>query len=180
MDHHRAGRVAQAERICRELLEVAPEHAGALHLSGVIAAQSDAYPRAAELLDRAVAAEPNDPYAWSSLGNVRVAIGDPAAAIEAYERSLALMPENAATLSNYGNALKAAGRLEEAVGVYRRAIALAPERAPVYSNLGNALMARELHAEALAAYRRALELDPGQREARRMLEAMGELPAGGH
>src|SRR5262245_31823061 len=40
VQHHQAGRLDEAERIYRQILSVAPENAGALHLLGVVASQS--------------------------------------------------------------------------------------------------------------------------------------------
>jgi len=36
LDHHRAGRLAQAEAIYRQILAQVPDHAGALHMLGVL------------------------------------------------------------------------------------------------------------------------------------------------
>lgn len=172
VDHHRAGRLREAGAVCGKILEAVPEHAGALHLSGVMAAQAREFDRAAALLTRAAAVEPNDPLILSSLGNVLVARGKLDEAVAAYQKSLAAAPESASTLSNYGNALKAQGRLEEAVGAYRRALAADPNNAPTFNNLGNALFAQGRREEAEAAYGRALSLDPAQEGARKMLEQM--------
>ena len=173
VDHHRAGRIREAEAICGRILEAVPEHAGALHLSGVMAAQAREYEKAAGLLERAAAVAPTDPLIQSSLGNALVALGRLDEAVSAYQQSLAAAPDSAATLSNYGNALKAQGRLEEAVGVYRQALAVDSRSAPTFNNLGNALLAQGRREEAEAAYRRALALDPAQEGARKVLEKLG-------
>jgi protein O-GlcNAc transferase len=33
--HHRAGRIAEAERVCRQILVIDPDHAQTLHLLGL-------------------------------------------------------------------------------------------------------------------------------------------------
>ena len=37
--HHRAGRIVEAERLCRQACEIAPNNARAFHLAGVLAHQ---------------------------------------------------------------------------------------------------------------------------------------------
>ena len=56
--HHRAGRLAEAERLYRQILSQQPGHADALHLLGVIAQQVGQYDVAVELIGRAVAVQP--------------------------------------------------------------------------------------------------------------------------
>ncbi len=43
LEHHRAGRLAEAEGCCRRVLAVHPEHADALYMLGVIAYQLRRY-----------------------------------------------------------------------------------------------------------------------------------------
>jgi hypothetical protein len=40
VQHHHAGRIDQAEQLCRLVLQSDPNHPAALHLSGVIAHQA--------------------------------------------------------------------------------------------------------------------------------------------
>jgi Flp pilus assembly protein TadD len=51
---HQSGSLADAERLYREILCVAPTHADALHLSGVIHIQRGEYAAAVELIQRAI------------------------------------------------------------------------------------------------------------------------------
>ena len=53
IQHHRAGRLQDADHICRQILQEAPKHANALHLLGVITAQSGNHQSAVEYISRA-------------------------------------------------------------------------------------------------------------------------------
>ena len=52
--HHQRGRLQAAEQIYRQILQVEPNHADALHLLGVIAAQVGKQALAVEHIGRAI------------------------------------------------------------------------------------------------------------------------------
>ena len=58
LGEHRAGRLADAERGYRAILQLEPEHADSLHLLGVIALQTGNLDFALALIQRAVALRP--------------------------------------------------------------------------------------------------------------------------
>jgi protein O-GlcNAc transferase len=55
---HQAGRLEEAEQICRQILAADQEYAGAWHLLGVIAYQVGKYDLAVEQIGRALSLEP--------------------------------------------------------------------------------------------------------------------------
>ena len=55
LQHHRAGRLAEAERGYRGILQREPGHADSLHLLGVIALQSGDFTSALSLVQRCIA-----------------------------------------------------------------------------------------------------------------------------
>ena len=57
--HQRAGRFAEAERICGAILGASPAEADALHLLGLIAASRDQYELAGTMFARAITFKPN-------------------------------------------------------------------------------------------------------------------------
>jgi len=160
MQHHQAGRLAEAEALYRQILATQPEHAEALHLLGVIAVQVGRHDAAVEWIRKAVALDPKNPEAHSNLGVACRALGRLDEAIAAYRRALELQPDYPQAHNNLGAALAAQGRLDEAIAAFRRALERQPDHAEACKNLGNALRDRGQFDEAIAVYRRALELQP--------------------
>ena len=157
---HQGGRVREAERIYRQVLEQQPTHPAANHLLGLVRMQQGKLADAVELISRAVAQRPQDPQYHGNLGVALNASGQPERAILSFSRAIELKPDYPEAFSNRGMALKNVGRPAEAAESYRRAIALKPREAGFHLNLANAHTAMgDLH-EAEAAYRRALQLRP--------------------
>jgi predicted O-linked N-acetylglucosamine transferase (SPINDLY family) len=158
--HHRAGRLADAERVYRQVLARFPEHAGALHLLGTVALQTGHLEAAVDLIGRAIALNPEVAEPHCNLGEALRLAGQPARAIVSLRRAVALAPGMAAAHANLGHALKAEGRLDEAVAVYHRAIELDPGNATLHGELGIACHAAGRRDLAIAAYRRSAQLAP--------------------
>jgi tetratricopeptide (TPR) repeat protein len=54
LEHHRSGRLDDAERMYRQLLSADPYHAHATHLLGVVSHQRGAHPQALHYMQRAI------------------------------------------------------------------------------------------------------------------------------
>ncbi len=171
MERRAEGHLAEAETICREVLARHPEHPGALHLLGLLAAQVGRAGLSVELLRKAVAVEPGDAGIRASLGNALQAAGQIPAAIESYQAALRLEPGQPDVHANLGAALCVAGRLEEAIATCREALVLDAAHSAAWNNLGRALHAAGRPGEALDALRQAVRLDPGSPEAHNNLAA---------
>jgi protein O-GlcNAc transferase len=155
-----AGRWAQAETICRQVLAGNPSDADALHMLGYLAHRAGKSGQAIELIGRAIAAKPDQASFYSTLGVVLSADGRTEDAIAAYRRSLALAPQAALTHYNLANALKAAGRPVEAVDSYGRAIHLQPDFPEALNNLAQTWIDLGELGLAIDAANRALALRP--------------------
>ena len=165
VQHHRAGRLADAEALYRQILAVQPNHSDALHLLGLIAHQAGRHDLAVEWIRQAIVLNPNNSVAHSNLGEAYRAIGRTEEAMAQYRRALELKPDYPEAHNNLGNALKERGQLDEAIAAFRRALELKPGHPEMRVNLGNALRERGQLDEAVVAFRRALELKPGLPEA---------------
>jgi len=165
VQHHQAGRLADAEALYRQIIAVQPNHAEALHYLGVIAHQVGRNEMAVEWIRQAIALNPHSPDAHSNLGVACRAIGRLDEAIASFHRALELKPDLPEARINLGNAFRDQGELHEAISAFQGALELNPDYPDAHYNLGNALVERGRPDEAIAAYRRALELKPDFPEA---------------
>jgi len=160
LGHHRAGRLAEAEAIYREILTSDANHADALHLLGMIVHQRGQHETAVSMILKAIVINPNVAAFHSNLGTIFQAQGRLEEAGACFESALTLKPDWAEVHSNFGNILHAQGKLDEAAVCQERALALKPDFAEAFSNLGIVRQAQGKLAEALACYEGALALKP--------------------
>jgi len=93
-EHHRAGRVTEAERLYREILDRNPGEPDTLHLLGVIRLQAGYPEEAVEMISRAAEAIPDEPRFHANLGHALNTLGRGREAALAFARALVLV-ENA-------------------------------------------------------------------------------------
>jgi FkbM family methyltransferase len=88
--NHAAGRSAEAERICNDVLRADPSEADALNLLGIIAAHRNRADIAANLIRRAIALRPGRGDFHATLGNLYLAQGMDGPMTECYRQALLL------------------------------------------------------------------------------------------
>lgn len=160
LEHHRAGRLAEAERAYRRILEIEPEHADSLHLLGIIALQTGHLESALALVGRAAALRPDAAACRNNLGQILDRLGRHDEALRSYAAAIELDPGYAEAHNNLGLALHRRDRLAEADACYRQAIELDAAYAEPHTNRGNLLKDQGDIDGAIACYRRAVELRP--------------------
>jgi predicted O-linked N-acetylglucosamine transferase (SPINDLY family) len=160
LQHHQAGRLAEAEACYQRVLSAQPGHADALHLLGIIAHQAGRHDVAVELINQAIKQNEQNAAYFCSLGVVFSNQGKRDEAVTAYHQAIRINPDLAETHSNLGNALRSQGKLDEALASYDRALSLRSDYAETLNNRGSVLHELERLEEALASYDRALTLRP--------------------
>jgi predicted O-linked N-acetylglucosamine transferase (SPINDLY family) len=177
--HHQAGRLEEAEKLYRQVLQADSGHADALHLLGVLALQRGYCDVAVDLIGNAIAHNNRVPAFHNNLGNALSAQGKLEEAAASYGRALSLKPDHVEAHFNLGAALQAQGKTAEAAASYRLALSLKPDHLQALMNLGNTLQGDGKLNEAIALYRRALTLRPDYAEAHcnlgNVLRAQGKL-----
>ncbi len=166
-----AGRLQEAERLLRQILQANPRHAHALHLLGVVAYQAGQAPVALQLIGQAVEIEPNTALFHSNLAEMNRQQGRLEAAIRHGERAVAADPAMASAHSNLGIAYYDAKDYDRAEVCHQRALQLAPRLLQSLNNLGSIARARKDRAAAAGWYRQALAIQPD------FLESLSNLGA---
>ncbi|MBR1280182.1 adenylate/guanylate cyclase domain-containing protein [Bradyrhizobium sp. AUGA SZCCT0283] len=118
---------------------------------------------ATEMVDRAVALNPNSAVAWSQRGLAYLLGGQCPEAVRSFERSIRLNPLDPLlymTLSGMGFALIELRRFDEAVAAAKKAIRQNPNYVTSFYCLASALGHAGPEAEAQKAVSRLLELEP--------------------
>ncbi|ROH85362.1 glycosyltransferase family 41 protein [Pseudomethylobacillus aquaticus] len=164
LHHHQQGRLAEAERCYRLVLQSQPDDADALHLLGILCHQSERNTEAATLIARALRSAPNNRDYQDSLANVYLHLQRFEEAAGLYRRLLRRQPQDSDTRSALCTALMAlgsqchqAGRYDQAEACYAEAVQVMPGQAVAHYNLGNAQRELGKPAEAALSYQRALK-----------------------
>jgi predicted O-linked N-acetylglucosamine transferase (SPINDLY family) len=160
-----AGRLDDAERFFKKLLQRAPKDFGTLNLLGVALMQRGKHAEAERYVKAALAVNARNDVTLSNYGIILKALKRPQEALERFSQALAINPGNALAWNNRGTALNDLGRYDEAVSDFDKAIALDGNFADAYCNKGNSLSRLKRYDEALAAYDRALAIRSDIRDA---------------
>jgi len=92
IEHHNAGRLAEAEGCYNAALEIFPRHAAILHNLGVLLASQNNHPAAIERFDASIAAEPRYASAHYNRAVAMDALGHVDDAIQGFSRTVVLEP----------------------------------------------------------------------------------------
>ena len=164
-EHHREGRLPEAEKLCRRVLQQEPRHVDALRMLGLIAATSGEFEDAEYLLRQVLETAPDHAAAMFELGRVLGEMDRHEEAIDIYQRLLNLEPDNPKVHYRIAGARAAAALTGAAAASYRRCLALAPGHAGAWLGLGHMLKTLGDQSGGIEAYRRCLELQPDFGEA---------------
>jgi TolB-like protein/Tfp pilus assembly protein PilF len=126
---------------------------------------SEAYARAREAEEKALAIDPNYALAYSNLGYIAEGNNDFVNAAKHYERALALDPTDLSVLRNSAAFLQDLGRLQEALAVEEAVVRRDPVNVTALYNLGYSQRFTGQFDAAIASFRSALNLSPGRSQA---------------
>lgn len=169
---HQQGRLAEAEQLYRQILQIDPRLFPALFFLGMLRLEQGDSAEAASLLERAVMLNGRDPAAWLHYGLALQGQGQFEQAVTAQERALALQPGLIPARLGRGGALRALGRNAEALADYDAVLSADPNNADVWCGRGALLRKLGRTDAALESFTRAIVLVPQFAEA---LQNRGEL-----
>ncbi len=159
MQHHQAGRLAEAERIYRQVLTVQPSNAQALHLLGMLALQARQFNVAVQLISQAIRIDGSQPGFHANLGEAYRHLGQPEPALACYRQAIAGGLWQVRRM--LGALLSANGRAAEAETQFRQYLQQAPQDADARSQLGHVLHDQQKLPEAEACFRQVVAANGG-------------------
>ena len=125
----KAGRIDEAESMCRETLQTDPGDINFVALLGSILAEKGELEEAEALLTRSVKAAPGHAKALEDLGTVLLNLNRADQAIPHLTRASELRPEHPPLMSKLSGAYSSIGMVSEAQKYRAKAAALSPEQA---------------------------------------------------
>ena len=154
----------QANQLYQKILLSDPQNADAMHFSGVIAMQTGNLDRAIQLIERAIAIQPNISGFHSNLAMAYKDKEQFQPALDHYKKALVLNPRNPVIHFNLGALYQAYAHFEEARISYEESLTINPNQSLAFHNLGNLLLKLGDVHNAIVSARKAMELSPNNPE----------------
>jgi tetratricopeptide (TPR) repeat protein len=179
---HNAGRHAEAEALCQQLISINPSDAQLQFLFGMVLHKFERDPEAVEHLRQAAELKPHDAAIFHGLGVTFHRLKNYPRAVENFLKAIALKPQLADLFYSLGNSYYLLDEIENAATAFRRAVELNPQDAASWNNLGKTCKELNQLEESVAAFTRAAAIKPDYALARygraTSLMAMGDLAEG--
>jgi Tfp pilus assembly protein PilF len=160
LQHHRAGRLDEAEGIYKNILSHAPDYPDALHLLGVIASQKGRHDIAINMILRAIALKPRTAEFHLNLAGIYRTAGNLAQSIAQVRQAIEIRPDMPGAHAILGLALSEVGQLDEAMDMLNKALERQPNNPGILLDIGNVHWKMGQHEKTLASFSRAIECDP--------------------
>ncbi|WP_419727804.1 tetratricopeptide repeat-containing sulfotransferase family protein [Lichenicola sp.] len=163
--HYRAGAYAQAVSVLEPLASDVAPLPDVLRIFGLCRLRQGEPSEAIDLLARAHALAPNDPWCRLHYGIALQSVGRHLEAASMFRSCQALLPDDPAPPLNLCSSLLGLGDVRGALRAARKARARAPGLAQAHYMLGLADLAGDLFDRASVSFREATRLSPGFAEA---------------
>jgi tetratricopeptide (TPR) repeat protein len=136
------------------------------------AAVKNDLPGALDLLQQALAKDPNSGAAYSMLAKLYYSQGEIEKASDAIAKALELGPHQPDFLYVQGKILEKQGRLDEALASFTQTTLINPQESDAYFEIGVIYQQRKDLPRAVAAYKKAVEISPQDPDYRRALASV--------
>lgn len=161
LDHHAAGRRADAEAVASQILKAEPRHAYAWQLLAILANEAGNTARAIELMGKAIQNHPMVSQFYANRAEMNRLAGNLEQAVADGQQAVKLDPRSPAAHSNLGIAWYHIGELDKAEACQKEALRQDASYLPALNNLGSICRDRKDREGAVNYYRKVLSLRPG-------------------
>lgn len=160
LEHHRAGRLQQAEIIYRQLIEAAPMQPDPYHLLGLIASQLGRHDLALGMIQQAIKLNPFAPVFYNSQGAALDGLGRHAEALASFEQAVSMKGDFAEAHLNCARVHDRLGHGDKAAQACRLALRINPQLVDAIAWMAHYEVRHNRLDEAAELYRQALRILP--------------------
>ena len=158
--HFAAGRWAEADELCRQILQQHPDQPQTIGLMGLLSAARGQNERGVELLRQAIDAAPAVAALHDDLAQLLARLGRHEEAIGEFEKLAQLLPAAVHVQVNLATLYLRLGKFSEAAGACERALAIDPQSPEGHNAQGNVLFRLTKFDDAAQAYEKAVAIQP--------------------
>lgn len=160
LEHHRAGRFAEAVQIYQKILQADPDNADALNLMGNLACELGDADLAISFISRASQLFPGNAAYLISLGMAYRAKRLFDLSLACYSRVLEIQPDSPSAYFGAGNTQQSQGQLDDAAKSFAKALELNPDFIEARYNLANLEKSSGKYSEAIDNYKTVVTEKP--------------------
>ena len=159
------GKLDEAERLYREILEVQPKHQDSNNNLGVLLQNLNKFDEAIMCYKKAIEIKPDYAEAINNLGVTLFKLNRLDEAEVNFRKATDIKTDYVEAFNNLGGLLVKLNRFDDAILYYKKAAEIKPTYAKKYFNLGAKLFNLNKFDEAITYAKKAIELKPGYAEA---------------
>lgn len=163
-------RLDEAEKLCRQAIEIKPDFAGAINTLGIVEFKRGKFAEAAENFKKTIEVSPNYEGIYFNYSNALSLSGKPEEAEAQLQKAIQITPPNAnppiwvESLNNLAFSYSRKQKIENAAENFERILQIAPERSDVRANYALMLLQLKKVDDAQKQIEQALQENPSQAE----------------
>ncbi len=169
---HKEGKLEDAGRVYREILEAYPESKDGAHLLGALLVQNGKAEEAVQLLEVAITRHPGHAPLFTNLGTAFSRLGQFEKAASCYKSAMSIEPTDFDANKNLGTVLIKAGRIQEGADQLAKVLKMMPSALEMRITYALALNKLGQEAEAKLQFEQILQVEPKNRQA---LAGLGQI-----
>ncbi len=161
----KVGKLSDAERLLKKLLESEPKHFGGLNLLTIVLMGMQRNEEAERIARSAIVVSQRSGITFYNYGLILKSLDRPDDALLQFNKSLELDASVPETWNARGTIFNELKQFDNAISDFDKSISLNPHYADAFYNKGKSLCELQRYDEALISFREALALKPGLAEA---------------
>ena len=158
VEYQRKGKLGEAKKIYKELLNIQQKNPQILRLMGTIEYELKNYLKSFEYLSKSIEINPNESETYSNRGMVNVKLNNIEQAIEDYEKAAKLDNKNPNPFFNLGHLFKEQENLEKSIDYFSKSLLIDSKNHKAFHNRAVVKSLQNKYHEAINDFDEAIKI----------------------